>query len=295
MSYSDVCLALDVLEKNKFSVAYFTGGEIGLYPNLVDAMRYAKNKGFVTSITTNGSISKDTLAQLSRNLDVLSVSVDHYNEKTWDNMKHLPGIATKAKETIRTAKSFGINLYAVTFLNPAWSPDEIEKVVHYVNDDLEIPFALSYPFISANNGTYVVGGKLSEASDSYLVNIKRLVSKVLELKTQGSKIVTTTSYLKEVLRAHDSMPLKYPCKAGRTILTIDCRLDVFPCYKKNKLFNLKDCQNLNLQSVDSSMCDNKTCMINCFKEASENSRELVLRSSVEEFFSNPKFYVNMLR
>ncbi|MCL2358675.1 radical SAM protein [Candidatus Bathycorpusculum sp.] len=294
MSCRDVYLALDVLEKNNFSVAYFTGGETGLYPNLVDAIQYAKHKGFVTSITTNGSISKNTLSQLSRTLDVLSVSVDHYDEKTWDRMKHLPGIAKKAKETIRLAKAFGINLYAVTFLNPAWTPEEVGKVVSYVNDELEIPFAFSYPFISSNNGTYTVGGKLV-ASDDYLLNIKSLVSKVLELKTKGSNVATTTCYIKEVLRAYDGVPLKYPCKAGRTILTIDCRLNVFPCYKKDLLFNLKDYQNLNLQPVDSSMCDNRSCLINCFKEASENSRELFMWSYVEEFFSNPKFYLNIIR
>jgi MoaA/NifB/PqqE/SkfB family radical SAM enzyme len=294
MSYSDICLALDVLAKNNFSVAYFTGGETGLYPNLVGAMRYAKNKGFVTSITTNGSISKDVLVQLSRTLDVLSVSVDHYDEKTWDRMKHLPGIARKAKETIRIAKAFGLSIYAVTFLNPVWTPEEVEKVVYYVNDELDIPFAFSYPFVSSNNGSYVVGGNLV-AFDDYLINIKSLVSKILELKTKGSKVVTTTGYLKEVLRAYDCVPLKYPCKAGRTILTIDCNLNVFPCYKKGLLFNLKEYQNLNLQPVDSSLCDNKTCMINCFKEASENSRELYLWSYVEEFFSNAKFYINILR
>jgi MoaA/NifB/PqqE/SkfB family radical SAM enzyme len=295
MSYRDVCLAIDVLEKNNFSVVYFTGGETGLYPHLVDAIQYAKNKGFVTSITTNGSIPKDTLTQLSKNLDVLSVSVDLYNEKTWDSLKHLPGIAKRAKETIRTAKALGISLYAVTFLNPAWTPQEVKKVVHYVNHDLDIPFAFSYPFISTNNSTYVVGGNLSESVDGYLTNIKPLVSKILELKTTGSRVATTTCYLKEVLRAYDGVPLKYPCRAGRTILTIDCCLNVFPCYKRDKLFSLKDYANLDLQPVDSSMCDNKTCMINCFKEASENSRELYLGGLIEEFFSNPKFYLGILR
>jgi MoaA/NifB/PqqE/SkfB family radical SAM enzyme len=294
MSYRDICLALDVLEKNNFSVAYLTGGETGLYPNLVEALQYAKDKGFVTSITTNGSISKETLAQLTRSLDALSVSVDHYDGEVWDRLKHCPGISKRAQETIKTAKSCGINVYAVTFLNPAWTTEDVEKVVRYVNDDLEIPFALSYPFISDNNGSYVVGGKLSQSHGNYLSNMKNLVSKVLEMKTKGAMIATTTCYLKEVIRAHDSLPLKYPCKAGRTILTIDCQLNVFPCYKKEKLFNLRDCQNLNLQPVNSSGCDNKSCMINCFKEASENSRELGLKGSVEEFLSNPKFYVKML-
>jgi MoaA/NifB/PqqE/SkfB family radical SAM enzyme len=289
MKYEDICLALDVLARNHFSVVYLTGGETGLYPNLVEALRYAKNKGLVTSLTTNGTISKDALAQLRQYLDVLSISVDHYDEKLWDQAKHYPGISKKAKEAIKTAKFLGINLYAVTFLNPSWTPDEVEKVIHYVNTDLKIPVAFSYPFVSSNDGTYEVGGKLCECNDC-VRNKKVLISKVLEMKLKGAKIATTTSYLREVIRAHDGLALKYPCKAGRTILAIDCKLNVFPCYKKEKLFNLKDNQNLNLQAVDSSKCDNKNCMINCFKEASETG----FKASIEEFLSNPRFYIDLV-
>jgi MoaA/NifB/PqqE/SkfB family radical SAM enzyme len=294
MEYSDACLTLDVLAKNHFSVAYLTGGETGLYPHLVDAVKYAKNKGLTTSITTNGTIAKEKLVRMRGALDVLSVSVDDYNEKRWDKTKHVEGISAKAKETIRTAKAVGMKVYAVTFLNPAWTPLDVTNVVHYINDELDVPFALSYPYISANDSTFRVGGKLVEYSN-YIKKLKSLAQTVLAMKLSGSKIATTTCYLREVIRAHESLPLKYPCKAGRTILTIDCNLNVFPCYKREKLFNLKDYQNLNLQPVDTTACDNKNCMINCFKEASAGSKETGLRAGVEELFSNPQFYLEMLR
>ncbi len=294
MQYNDACLTLDVLAKNHFSIAYLTGGETGLYPHLVDAVKYAKAKGLATSITTNGTISKEKLVAMRGTLDVLSVSVDDCNEKRWDEIKHVKGISARAKETIMTAKALGMKVYAVTFLNPAWTPLDVEKVIHYVNDELNIPFALSYPYISSYEGTYKVGGNLIKSSD-YVIKMKSLIQTILAMKLNGSKIATTTCYLREVIRAHESLPLKYPCKAGRTILAIDCNLNVFPCYKKEKLFNLKDYQNLNLQPIDSSACDNKNCMINCFKEASAASKETGLRAGVEEFFSNPRFYLEILR
>lgn len=293
MEYNDALLTLDVLAKNHFSVAYLTGGETGLYPHLVETVKYAKTKGLATSITTNGTLTKEKLLAMKKTLDVLSVSVDDCNEKRWDDTKHVAGISAEAKETIRTAKALGIKVYAVTFLNPAWTPGDVEKVIHYVNDELGIPFALSYPYISSNDGTYRVGGNLTTTID-YVKNLKNLIQTVLTMKLSGSSIATTTCYLREVIRAHDNLPLKYPCKAGRTILAIDCKLNVFPCYKKEKMFNLKDYQNLNLQPVNSSICDNKHCMINCFKEASESSKETGWKAGFEEFFSNPKFYFEML-
>jgi len=294
MQYNDALLTIDVLVKNHFSVAYLTGGETGLYPYLVETIKYAKSKGLVTSITSNGTISKEKLVAMGNTLDVLSVSVDDCNEKHWDEIKHVAGISGQAKGTIETAKSLGMKVYAVTFLNHAWSPSELEKVIQYVNYDLGIPFAISYPYISSYEGTYQVGGKLIESS-VYIKKLKSLAQTVLTMKLNGSNIATSTCYLRDIIRAHESLPPKYPCKAGRTILAIDCKLNVYPCYKKQKFFNLKDCQDLNLQPVDSSTCDNKNCMINCFKEASEVSKETGLRAGIEEIFSNPKFYIEMLR
>jgi MoaA/NifB/PqqE/SkfB family radical SAM enzyme len=293
MKYGDVCLTLNVLARNHFSVAYFTGGETGLYPNLVEALQYARSKGLFTSITTNGTISKDVLVQSSKNLDALSVSVDHYDERIWDGIKHFPGISKKAKETIKIARNSGINTYAITFLNPSWTTDDVEKVVHYVNDELEVPFAISYPYVSSNDGTYTVGGKLRE-SENYNKNMSNLISKVLDMKLNGAKIATSTCYLRDVIRAHHNLSQRYPCKAGRTILTIDCKLNVFPCYKKNKLFNLNNYQNLNLPALNSNACDNKNCMINCFKEVSVASKETGHKALVEELVSNPSFYMGMV-
>jgi MoaA/NifB/PqqE/SkfB family radical SAM enzyme len=292
MPYDDVMFVIDALARNNFSIAYFTGGETGLYPHLVDAIKRAKEKGLVTSITTNGTIPKDSVMQLRNSLDALSVSVDHYDEQLWDEAKHVPGISRQAKETIEIAKTCGLKTYAVTFLNPAWTIDEVYRMVHYVNDTLGIPFAFSYPYISSNEGTFTVGGKL-RVNDFYS-NIRSNVAKVLEMKMTGSQVANTTGYLRDVLRAHDNLPPKYPCKAGRVILTVDCNLNIFPCYKKSKLVNLRDNQNMNFQATANSTCDNKYCMINCFKEASCASRETVFQTLKEEMFSNPKFLLNFL-
>ena len=180
MPLEDAQFAVDVLAKNNFSVAYFTGGETGLYPHLVEAVDYAKEKGLVTSLTTNGTIPKDTLWQMHSRLDALSVSVDHYNMRVWDEAKHLPGVAEQAKETIRSAKAYGIKLYAVTYLNPSWSANEVSKVISYVNDVLGVPLSISYPYVSANDGTFTVGGDLHQ-SGSFQNNLRNNVAKVLEL------------------------------------------------------------------------------------------------------------------
>lgn len=295
MPLDDVLFVIDVLAKNNFSIAYFTGGETGLYPYIVEAIQHAKQKGLITSITTNGTIPKEKVLQLSKNLDALSVSVDHYDGQQWDQVKHIAGISKTATETIRLGKTCGLKMYGITFLNPIWTPDDVSKMVHYVNDDLGVPFAFSYPYISSNEGTFTVGGNLRVSQNDFYSNLRSNVSKILEMKLAGSQVANTTGYLRDVLRAHDNLPMKYPCKAGRVILTVDCNLNVFPCYKKGRLSNLRENQKIDFPATDASTCDNKFCMINCFKEASEASRETVFSWVKEEFSSNSEFFRSFLR
>jgi MoaA/NifB/PqqE/SkfB family radical SAM enzyme len=293
MKLEDAKFAIDVLARNNFSIIYFTGGEPGLYPHLAEAVNYAKKKGMITSITTNGMISEANLKRMSKSLDVLSVSVDHYNERLWDEAKHVAGISKKAKRTIRTAKAWGTNLYGITFLNPSWTVQDVEQVVRYVNEQLGVSFALSYPYVSSNNSTFVVGGNLRGSQYQTQRNIRNMVAKVLEMKLLGSDVATVSGYLRDVLRAYDGLPMRYPCKAGETIITVDCNLNVFPCYKREKMCNLRERQDLNSFAPDNSLCDNRYCLINCFKEASLASKETCLRAVKEEFFSNPKFYLKL--
>jgi MoaA/NifB/PqqE/SkfB family radical SAM enzyme len=293
MPLENVKFAIDVLAKNNFSILYLTGGETGLYPYLVEAVDYAKSKGMITSLTTNGSISEVTLRRLSRNLDILSISIDHYDEKRWDAAKNVAGISRVAQKTVEIAKNSGMKLYGITFLNPSWTVEEVKRTVDFVNGELGISFALSYPYFSCNEGTFVVGGDLCPQNQAQL-RVRNMVAKVLEMKLNGADVATVSGYMKDVLRTHDGLPMRYHCNAGRSVLTIDCNLDVFPCYKRHKFFNLKDCQNLNFPPLDVSLCDNKDCLINCFKEASLASRHAVVAAVTEELFSNPRFYLKML-
>ena len=248
----------------------------------------------ITSITTNGTISGDDLMKLSQSLDILSVSVDHYDMSLWEAAKHVAGISKKAKETIRIAKKCGMKVYAITFLNPAWTVADIEHIVHYVNEELEVSFALSYPYSSSNDGTFVVGGNLRGSQYKTQRNLRNMVAKVLEMKLHGSDVANVSCYLRDVVRAHDGFPMRYPCNAGKSVIVIDCNLNVFPCYKREKIFNLRECHNLEMPLLDNSLCDNKFCLINCFKEASLASKETCLKAVKEEFFSNPKFYLKLI-
>jgi MoaA/NifB/PqqE/SkfB family radical SAM enzyme len=289
--FQDLKFTIDLLAKNNFSVIYFTGGEPSLYPDLVEALEYVKSKNMLTSLTSNGSITLKQLWELKEYVDLLSISVDHYDEKEWNRLKNVDDAAAKAKTAIEAAKKFGINVVGLTFINPSWTTKDIEKIVKYTNDELGTSFSFCYPFISSIKGTFAVGKNLS--LEKQQIHLKQLFGKIKNLKEQGYDVINLSEYLEDIQLAHSDLPMKHSCKAGRNVLFIDCNLDVFPCFKRAKMFNLKkDPFRLNAQ-----ICpfDDKNCLTGCFKEPSVVSGKRILNVIRSESPKNLKIYLKYVR
>jgi MoaA/NifB/PqqE/SkfB family radical SAM enzyme len=289
--FEDLKYTIDLLARNNFSVIYFTGGEPSLYPHLIDALKYVKSKNLLTSITSNGSITAKQLWEMRNYLDLLSVSVDHYNEEEWNKIKHVKDAASKAKNAIKTAKKYGINVVGLTFINPNWTTTDIEKIVKYTNNELGASFAFCYPCISANGGTFVVGKELNLQKQQ--AHLQQLFLKIKNLKDQGYNITDLSEYLNDIQLAHKDLPMKHSCKAGSNVLLIDSQLDVFPCFKRGKMFNLKtDPFTLNTQNCP---IDDKNCLTGCFKEPSIVSGKQILGVLKSEFGKNLKLYIQFIK
>jgi hypothetical protein len=66
MPLEDAKFAIDALANSNFSVLYLTGGETGIYPHIVEAVEYGRQKGLITSLTSNDTIPAATLKQLRK-------------------------------------------------------------------------------------------------------------------------------------------------------------------------------------------------------------------------------------
>lgn len=60
----------------------FVGGEPLLYPFLPNLLNHSKNKGFTTSVVTNGSLLKRRSIELNGLLDWVGISIDSFNRET---------------------------------------------------------------------------------------------------------------------------------------------------------------------------------------------------------------------
>lgn len=263
MNYHDIGKVLNFLVSHKFLIAYFTGGEPSLHPDLVRIVEYANGLGLVTSLTTNGTISVELLEALKRaGLYALSVSVDSWDSSFCEKVRNHNGLGEKQRRTFEAARKLGIKTYSLTYLGKHLSAGNIEKMVAYVNGCLGVPFGFCYPAVSREN-TYRLG---QSAETLPADEVKRIIERLLVLKRKGYRIVNMATYLEDALKFHEGKPTVYPCRAGEFVVYVDWFGDVYPCFKKKKLFNVlkdgKDKQKL----LENEPCD--ACLIDCFREPS---------------------------
>ncbi len=258
---SDAKKALRVLASHEFLIAYFTGGEPTLHPNVVEIVDYASKLGMVTTLTTNGSVSTSLLQRLKRaGLYVLSVSLDHWSPQVCETIRKHKDIMPKALKALKYSRHIGLKAYALAFLNPFLVHDGVDKLVAYANNVLHVPLGFCYPTKSDIN-SYGLGGQLSAEELSRGMNLS--VKKLLAAKKTGSNIANLWVYMEDVINFNEGSPPHFYCKGGEDVIYLDWRGDVYPCFLREKMFNILQDQPHFLQDVK---CND--CLINCFREPS---------------------------
>ena len=253
---------LDFLSENGFVGTYFTGGEPTLHPDLVEIVRYASSLGMFSSMTTNGTASHKVIRELKQaGLRMLSVSLDHWDDSVCEKIRGFKDIKKREEATIRFAKEIDLNVYALAFLNPILIRDGVEHLIEYVNSQLEVPFGFCYP-TSCDLNSYKLGGLITEEMIS--ANADRAVETIMEMKKKGYEIANPFQYIHEAIRFGKNEPPEHYCKGGEYVVYIDWRTNVYPCFRKAKLFNIASGGTPHF--LKNVQCNE--CLINCFREPS---------------------------
>ncbi|MGP3667878.1 MAG: radical SAM protein [Candidatus Bathyarchaeota archaeon] len=263
INLNDVLKILRLLRENNFFIVYFTGGEPSLHENIVEIVRFSEKLGLLTSLTTNGTISKDLLKNLkAAGLRLLSISLDHWKPEVCEKIRRVKGIMQKQVEALLYAKSLGLSVYALAYINPYLVEDNsIKKFVEYCNLKLQVPVGFCYP-TEAEVNSYKLYGEFNE--DELKLRLRKAVMNILEMKRSGYMIMNSLTYLEDILNSQGNGKPNFCCKGGEDVVYIDWIGNVYPCFLGKKLFNfLEDDQPKFLKNVYCAKC-----FINCFREVS---------------------------
>ncbi|MFH1408860.1 MAG: radical SAM protein [Nanoarchaeota archaeon] len=241
-----------------------TGGEPLTYPFVYDLIHLASKKGMITQLMTNGSLlNNEVIKKLcSAGLNMLAISIDHWNDKIMDDYRQIPGLSAKiggmAKELKKTdliiQAGIGINTYNI---------NDLEKTARHA---ISIGFDELYfcwP-VKSTGSTYKLGNKNYDVTQISDEQISDAIQVVLGLKrTFGHKIAHKYEHLRDMLKYYKKSNQKCTCKGGQNLFYLDNHLDVYRCMTlPDKLGSIHG----KVKTIKNAKCEK--CSLQCFREGS---------------------------
>lgn len=114
----------------------FAGGEPMLWKHIDDSIIYAKSKGLVTSIITNGSmIDRQWLINMQSYLDWIGISIDSMNDETNKLIGRKATTKTKYKVIIDLIKNYNYKLKINTVVNIYNKNEDFHYLINYARPD----------------------------------------------------------------------------------------------------------------------------------------------------------------
>lgn len=213
----------------------FLGGEPLIRDDIGQMIDYAKAKGIITEMNTNGYFMSSK-SKVIKNLDSLVVSID--GTKSTNDLCRGNGSYDKAIEAIEIAKDLGMSVRLHGCLS---EHHQIPDIDHIAN--LAVKYGTAFNFSAPSPVYFKEDQRMKGHPGQSLVAM--LHQRCVELKRQGYPLTNTNTsadYVKkwpnphsDVLRKEDFSKMNIPkgsyvpCTAGKLYCTIDVDGHVYAC------------------------------------------------------------------
>jgi len=215
----------------------FTGGEPILRNDIPELIGYAKSKGILTHLSTNGLLmnEKNVKRLLDNGLDAVGFSLDGATKETHDKIRNLKGSYDKVMDGIKNFRRLreqykkDIVIIVVCVVNR----QNLGEVVDLVNVALEagadqVSFSPVHDIsLMTENKKSLDNFNLTEKEISKLDNV---IKELIKIKKNTGKIDSSIEYLKlfKPCLAGKKSPLD--CYAGFLTIGVDGYGNIFPCF-----------------------------------------------------------------
>jgi len=249
------------LKKLGVKIIDFTGGEPLLHREIDQILKLAKNKGFITTLTTNGLLYPKWASRINGLVDMLHFSLDSPNQQKHDASRGVASFENLLK-SIKIAKENGER------------PDILFTVFsHNINEIEDV-----YQDICLPNNLMLLLNPVFEYNE--VETGEKLATKDLEmLRTWGKQplVYLNDSFIE--LRLKGGNQVSNPvCKAGSTTIVISPENKlVLPCYHlgieelkfNGDLFGFWNSMKVqNLIALEGKLPGCQGCTINCYMQPS---------------------------
>ncbi len=206
LSFNELKGILDQLAESGTMYLLLTGGECLVRRDFFDIAFYARERGFMVMLLTNGTLITPSIARELKRLDpvLIGMSLHGATAGTHDGITRRQGSFAAMMQAIELLKDLGVTVSLQTLLMDS-NNHEAEAIKSLVQR-LEVPHQMSYDFVPARSGSlapYQYEAKLKEFGQ----DINNASQEAGPAESKGREV----------------------CKAGQGICSISAAGDVFPC------------------------------------------------------------------
>lgn len=239
-----------------------TGGEPLLHPEFKKFYTYAKEKGFLVSVNTNGYLIDDNLIQLFIKYQpyAVEISLYGYDDKSYQQFTHCSNCFLKIDNNIKKMldKNININLKSVLVKQNYQYFNKIRKYA----DSFPCPFRYDYVIFPKVNS-------ISKGPNSELLSTKMIID---TLKEDPNSYITFKDRYCDLSYNKNTQSKVFQCSGGENGIYIDSFGNINMCvavmndnYNINK-FSIQEARTFFKKNKERYV-DNKSKCAKCYKKS----------------------------
>ena len=131
----EVKKAVDDFVSRDYRGIIFTGGEPTIYPKLVEAMQYAKDKGMASRLITNGSMlsnEKFLKKLIDAGLEQVHISLYSYKKEVHDRLSNVDGAYKEAIQSLKNLAPYPQVFVALNCVINRYNAKHLDKNVLFI-------------------------------------------------------------------------------------------------------------------------------------------------------------------
>ncbi len=156
LPYDEIIRIIDILYEKEVLFITFTGGDIFTRKDFLDIYLYAKRKGFIIELYTNGALITEKDIQIFSQYPPLLVDISLYGscEETYRKVTGISGAFEKVISNIKSLLAAGVRVYVKALVLNLYY-HELPQIKQ-IAEDFNIPFRTGFEiFPSIDNDSSV--------------------------------------------------------------------------------------------------------------------------------------------
>ena len=225
LSYDKIIEIIDILYEKGIVFLTFTGGEILLRKDFVDIYLYAKKKGFLVELFTNGYLFDDKIIDALAEYPPLlvDISLSGASENTYRKVTGLQNAFARVIQNCQKFKKAGIRVSLKSPIIDLTYPEI--KDMQMLADKLQIPFV--YTFEICNTIDRQDMPKMHQISLNKALEYE-FANHYKQIQTEGRKSKSNYDEIINELRTNEKV---YSCNVAVNSFVVDYNGKMCPCMK----------------------------------------------------------------